>query len=148
MNREILFRGKCERTGLWRFGYLSNKDVINTDNGRIKIIPATIGQFTGLTDKNGVKIWEGDKVKFKCSRQGEESQFYEQTEIIRFRTGCFCVGSTPLADWNWRGDSIQSAKITYRNHVYDMGYGADKSYYKDFDMEVIGNIHDNPELIK
>ena len=67
MNREILFRGKRLDNGQWVYGFYSN---IKGDNGRfhyiktekssIKVDPATVGQYTGLTDVDGDKIYEGD----------------------------------------------------------------------------------------
>lgn len=56
MKREILFRGKSIYTKVWIYGYLTSKDCIE----EVEVIPETVSQFTGLTDKNGVKIFEGD----------------------------------------------------------------------------------------
>ena len=81
--REILFRGKGKKSGEWLFGdflaagsdgvpWILPKQYME----EVKVDPATVGQFTGLTDKNGKKIFEGDicrignllyKVEFKCS---------------------------------------------------------------------------------
>ena len=75
-------------------------------------------QFTGLRDKNGVEIYEGDTVKSNIHNPGIMG--------IRFVEGGFCA---------WWGDDDYPIDI---NHFYDS---------KGCCIEVIGNIHENPELI-
>lgn len=84
MNREILFRGKREDNKEWVYGYLVKSEdyifdyseridipyVIPIDNFNLKdyreyrVIPETVSQYTGLEDKNGVEVYEGDKVMY------------------------------------------------------------------------------------
>lgn len=126
--REILFRGKKDN-GEWVQGYYSpvNMPIVGcmghfiNEGGynAVEIIPETVGQYTGLTDKNGKKIFEGDIVKF-CDIKG----------VINFGMGCYCV-KTNKPDWKSRNNpAIDIVLNEYEN-----------------ELEVIGNIHDNPELL-
>lgn len=138
MTREILFRGKSIH-GEWIYGYLNqhrgnirydcdcepiadgcyyiNDWQAKIDTGMYgqdyKVDPETVGQFTGLTDRNGVKIFEGDIVR------------YGQIGEVEYNSG--------------------SAQFTlnFTNGTYD---GFDKIPFCC--CEVIGNIHDNPELLE
>lgn len=122
ISNEILFRGKEKCNGKWVFGdFFREWDVFENLNSYIfenpkygswykhEIIPETVGRYTGLKDKNGVKIFEGDIVKL--------SDGYAFPII--FKDGCFLIAC---------GDSALPLAL-----------------FKE--REVIGNIHDNPELL-
>ena len=79
MKREILFRGKRADNGEWIYGYLIGNNVIvgevvDFDDDYFntqfwyKVDPETVGQFTGLTDKNGTKVFEGGIIKAPSGR--------------------------------------------------------------------------------
>lgn len=124
MKREILFRGKSPK-GHWIFGMPSCdlKYIFNDNNydshDQFEIIPETIGEFTGLTDKNGVKIFEQDIVRVKWWNGYHKEDQYTNYEIYydENQLGYYLRGN----EFNW-----------------EYFYG----------VEIIGNIHDNLELIK
>ena len=133
--REILFRGKRLDIGGWVEGgiYHNSEDnivFIIKDTGLgyhkfIEVEPETVGQFTGLTDKNGKKIFEGDIVAqnwYDFNEPADDSF----GEVVFFGVDC----SFSVLDLN-------------KNEVMSMGRGYSYSY----EVEVIGNIHDNPELL-
>lgn len=132
--REIVFRGKRD-DGEWVEGNLFRPDLENADTQicigtptvRISysVIPETVGQFTGLTDKNDKKIFEGDIIARK-TRIGRESI----EGVVKYgKFNCFCCGG--VYGWYVDGDGdIREFK------------------YPDACQYVVGNIHDNPELLE
>lgn len=126
--REILFRGKFTKTGEWVYGsaYCSAEktiiiEVSETMPTRIEgkyVIPKTVGQYTGLTDKkNGKKVFEGDIVRMHYTDE------YTEVGFIRY-SNCCC-----------RFFFVDPLTVEYGFDETDV-------------FEVIGNIHDNPELLK
>lgn len=122
---EILFRGKGNKKyndGDWYYGVpiqCSDGDwQICTDCSARTVITETIGQYTGLTDKNGKKIFEGDIVKHDFGKE----QIGVQYAVVEFDSKYASFLINPLDDWM---------------------FCCDKS-----DCEVVGNIHDNHELLR
>ena len=142
--REILFHGKRAGNGEWVEGDLLqikyyNKPIIECKimpqtpvSSAYPVLPETVGQYTVLTDKNGVKIFEGDIVKTHYAN-AQKSDFIEQ---VVFHNGKFCAYFSNQLCKQWA-------------NLYDgtEHLPQDKSVYMD-SVEVIGNIHDNPELIE
>ena len=130
--REVIFRGKRTDNGKWECGDLLSPNEFNAiphivyidylneygDIGEIStpVIPETVGQFTGLVDKNGKRIFEGDIV----------TGYFNHEKIVGY---IFYGGN---AQFFIRRDGIYGIRL-------------DNS---DCWLEVIGNIHDNPELLK
>ena len=96
--REIIFRAKTVCDGDWVYGGItwnpSKKEVfIHTEWDEGKVIPETVGQFTGLTDKNGVRVFEGDIV---CIFDGE---YFSGVVKYSNEQGSFTVDDTSLHYW-------------------------------------------------
>ena len=133
---ERLFRGKRADNEEWVAGSLLGIDWCDKPSTYsiapntpvsvfYSVIPETVGQYTGLTDKNGVRIFEGDIVRYAERRLGGED--VSVAFPVTFDEGGFCAHHYFLNNW-------------LRN-----GLGGNT---KLEDIEVIGNIHDNPEILK
>ena len=129
---KYLFRGKEKNSGEWIYGDLRHISdghggyilcIVDNTNGRnndvtgVEVSPNTVGQYTGVTDKNSTKIFEGD--------------------IVRY------------------GDTIHEVVFEQRNGTAYFGLAYSKNetlpfgHYQDLrQIEVIGNIYDNPELLE
>ncbi len=142
--REILFRGKHVEDGKWFFGCLVHRTQfygIPDDDyfilydgefhcdfyGSVEVDLKTLGQYTGLADKNGKKIFEGDIGRYK---------------------------QTDGAKWNGK-PIICTGKVIYNTKTASFAVDSideigakNYDYFPIKDFEVIGNIHDNPELLK
>ena len=126
--RTIKFRGQKTTNGVWVYGSLVYSNEIEaaiyfqTGSGLVKsmewvyVNPETVGQFTGLYDKNEKEIYEGDILKVQGL--GEKIE-------VRFVRGVFA--------FLWNGDLDDEAPINAPTQEW---------------AEVVGNIHDNPKLIK
>ena len=136
--REILFRGKRTDNCEWLYGYyfFENINLYANFNGchyvhpcgqnqALSVIPETVGQYTGLTDKNGKKIFEGDIVEGHCHSQWRHR--LQRCVVVYDR------------------DSFKSRHyLIFPNEKHYFEY---KVLFSK-DVVVIGNIHDNPDLLK
>lgn len=147
MKREIKFRGQRVGTKEWIYGYyytdtafngfsenkeeLWTKSFIRKEKGTfdglflaVEVITESVGQFTGLLDKNGKEIYEGDVVK--------DIEFIG-TYTITFELGCFGL----------KGNNDSLGATGKRNsNFHKMG-----KFTQGEKIQIIGNIYENPELI-
>ena len=145
--REIKFRGKCVDTGVWIYGgyfYHENRmvspigDSLKQEDAQhlicrsgfadwnmprrmeaVDVIPETVGQFTGLKDVNGKEIYEGDMLQVINNPLVNEKPYYV----------CW---SQELAGWQWVD---KDSEDDWNAHIAKASL-------------IIGNIHDNPELLE
>ncbi len=158
---EILFRGKRKDNGEWVEGYyvcLNGKShriytgYAETDCGHYypdfyEVIPETVSRYTGLPDKNGKKTFEGDIVKVKHSYHPYEE--ISTNHCPRRAYGCHWTDFDRLLNY-YRNYAVewkeQDAKFILRNGSDQ--HRLSRNYISFHGAEVIGNIHDNPELLK
>lgn len=161
--REILFRGQTRRKGEkvrmdgtpvesnWVYGGVlkgtGDHSIIYQTEPDIEkkvVYTDTLGQYTGLTDKNGVKIFEGDIISKEFYTNHKQTKSKRFNGVVEYKVRCgkgFGAGGEDFKSWaaEW------SVKFDFGN--YEQKY---RSYFWGlfFDCEVIGNIYDNPELVK
>lgn len=146
MNRKILFRGKRVDNGEWVYGFLVCANYIDELTQKVcydgqeeiryctvehyQVDTNTVGQFTGLCDKNGTKIFEGDIIMVKRLDDGKEAIFSIHIgEYTEANTSDKNIGVYALLD---DGITIGVNDIIECHDLFC----------------VIGNIHDNPELLE
>ena len=158
--RDILFRGKRTDNGEWVEGYyihLHNTTYcLTTDNDadpsndihqivfehmtewglpnkhlRADVDPSTVGQYTGLNDKNGKRVFEGDILRIAKKADNLGTYFFPPIEypVLVFVKFDLCA-------WSW--ETISDDK--YYIHFPEA--------WCDYECEVVGNLYDNPELLK
>lgn len=131
MNREIIFRGKDFLKEEWVYGDLvktKNFVAIKRTNGDYfhptQVSPNTVGQYTGLKDCNGNKIFEGDIL--------QDEHDSKIMHIVRYDDSiCSYTAWCPLVHDNWEKGNMIS-----------------KKWINEFGKIVIGNVTDNPEMVK
>ena len=140
--REILFRGKRKDNSEWIQGdFCSPCNIVFLENGYdavlgkddcpicndFEVIPETVGQYIGLTDKKGTKIFEGDIGRYK------------QTDGVKINgNSMICIGKVVY------NEKTASFAVDSKDEIGAKNY----DYFPIKDFEIIGNIHDNPELLK
>lgn len=149
--REILFKAKRLDNGEWVEGNLVQSEDVDDDfkviiiplkeswmyteeysndigfEGWYKVDPTTLCQYTGLTDKNGKRIWENDIVE--CNKRKEECELYK---IV------------------WRNEYADFGVVPISNTCtgqYPIGFSYGKTLHGR-DYKSVGNIFDNPELLE
>ncbi len=145
MSREIKFRGKSVDSSRWFYGYYLAYHVtgggrlfhyIKNPNITVEIDPETLGEFTGLHDKNGKEVYEGDILRFPPKNDWGNNNY-----------SCFEV-------FFHDGDGNSDYNIGYsmsRMHNHGAICGGYIPAFKPKtvkQMAVIGNIYDNPELLE
>ena len=127
--REILFRGKRTDSGEWVDGNLfvdekneKHEIIVGYVNYRIawEVVPETVGQYTGGTDKNDRKIFEGDIVRVHDYLAKRGDPWHEFEGVVGHQNASFVIISDVVKHYRWI----------------------------DYECEIIGNIHDNPELLE
>ena len=135
--REILFRGKRLDNGDWVYGYYVHIGPVSCQRAYIipeyasslyvnEVDPSTVGQYTGLKDKNGKRIWEGDIIDASAEWWDASGPAGHSSPIIPVEWCEYYCGFYPFANYD-----CDCGVFIYANNCI-----------------VIGNVHDNPELLE
>ena len=157
--REILFRGKRSDNGEWVEGdliqvglhdkpkYASIMPQIPVSSA-YPVLPETVGQYTGLTDKNGKRIFEGDIVRyntyddFDCQSVVKFGEYNQDGSAGEY-SASKCIGFYVDVDNFTCPDLCEYGSNCFSNYLKQQNILEVAQY-----CEIIGNIHDNPELME
>lgn len=154
--REIIFKAKSIQTGEWIEGYylrdqyhIGGKDIIfyRKDSDRFTVYTniidiETLCQFTGLYDKNGNKIWENDILMCHGNPKDLAKAVFGEFGVRDIETGSIVDKVT-----GWHYEIIPTDEIS-RCEPFCWSMPLTKYYIDRCEMEVVGNIFDNPELLQ
>lgn len=143
MKREIKFRGKRLKSGGWLIGshfydgslhYILSNSITGAEDYEASVVSEnTVGQFTGLKDKSGNEIYEGDIVEcvswneyFSNPETGQVMEPFRRKMYVAFQNGGFKM--------------VEPMPYGVEPHIWDIIYNGD--------LTIIGNMIDNPELLK
>ena len=158
--REVIFRGKRVDNGEWVEGDLLqikyyNKPIIECKimpqtpvSSAYPVLPETVGQYTGLTDKNGKRILEGDIVRyntyddFDCQSVAKFGEYNQDGSAGEY-SASKCIGFSVDVDNFTCPDLCEYGSNCFSNYLKQQNILEVAQY-----CEIIGNIHDNPELME
>ena len=156
--REINFRGRCAFSGEWTYGYYypsKGNDIIRTKDDKESIVlPESVGEFTGLKDKNGKDIFEDDIIQFDFGKKSKEGII---NTLVIFESGMFCYDGFKSkqikngSEWKQKHDYCYSLWWGRDKHPLRSGYygqGDCKNYQRSKLIEIIGNIHEHKHLLE
>lgn len=131
--REILFRGKRKDNGEWVYGNYAVTDnnekqhfIFQNKAFEFEVVPETVGQYTGITDDNGKKIFEGDILGVT-----NDDTDYDYITKVYLDCDTLCV--------DVQGQDYDYTSIGFAIEIWDDECDQ---------VEIIGNIYDNPELLE
>lgn len=131
--REILFRGNRKDNGEWVYGNYAVTDnnekqhfIFQNKAFEFEVVPETVGQYTGITDDNGKKIFEGDILGVT-----NDDPDYDYITKVYLDCDTLCV--------DVQGQDYDYTSIGFAIEIWDDECDQ---------VEIIGNIYDNPELLE
>lgn len=151
MNNRYICKAKRKDNGEWVEGYLyithngeyeikKYDEVSNIEGMTYEVIPETVGRCTELKDKNGKLIFEGDIIRtqpFSDKPYSSKAKYKQHLGVVEYRISHF---KNSLYEQDYRAE--------LRANIKDYGKFVYCDWNEFFKCEVIGNIHDNPELLE